>query len=180
MSDSSQIADFRISLARDVQRAVEREAHFTGSAREVIIRATESLVLDCLERFKTAQDLEAIQAWRPYLARAARRTLLREERNIHQSREAPSSEVLGKVALAPEEANPEREVQERHEYFDLMAKVDRGLRLLSLRERQVLDLRMKGLTYAAIAGILGVTRDSAYVHASTATSKLRRMFRAPA
>jgi RNA polymerase sigma factor (sigma-70 family) len=179
MSGSGEEADWRVQLARDVEEVVEREAHFMAASPEAVTRAKESLILSMLGRFQQRDDLARVKAWHPFLCKAARRALARERRMDGQTQEFPSGGMEGE-ALASEGDDPERLVQERHEYVHLMAKVDLGLRELSPKERQVLELRFKGLGYEAIAGILGITRDSAYVHGSTGIGKLRRIYRAPA
>jgi RNA polymerase sigma factor (sigma-70 family) len=172
--------DFRVHLAREADRAVEREAHFMRTTPDVIVRAKESLTLYLLTHFRTRQDLNRVQAWFPYLLQAARRTLRREEAKKNGLPIVAGTTILEAEALAPSEENPQHEVMERHEYCHLMAKIELGMRTLSPRERQVLEERRRGMSYEAIARILGITRDAVYVHSSAALRKLRDIFRAPA
>jgi hypothetical protein len=129
MGDVEVKTDFRIHLAREADRAVEREAHFMRTSPDVIVRAKESLTLYLLTHFRTRQDLERVEAWFPYLLQAARRILRREEERKNGLPIIAGTAVLEAEALAPSEDNPQHEVMERHEYCHLMAKIELGMKL---------------------------------------------------
>ena len=72
------IPDYRLTLVRQVEVAVDRASFYLGVPRELSRRASEALILRMLSRFPTEEALRAIQGLQPYLRISACRQLIRE------------------------------------------------------------------------------------------------------
>lgn len=179
MSESNQVEEFRLRLARKVDGAVERESHFMAASQEVTTRAKEILILRMLTRFPTQNAMAEVEAIEPFLVLCARRQLVRELRREANAPLIELADDLDRRALAPASDDPQVQAQERHECAHLLVKIRLGLEELTAQQRQILELRLKGYRYKTIAAILGTTSNTVFVQGSQGMRKLRRLYREP-
>jgi DNA-directed RNA polymerase specialized sigma24 family protein len=168
MNDEEKLRKELVGQAEATLHRLARDMKLPG---DVVDEAIDLLRGQVLHRFRSCKDWDQVKFPDAYLQTAARRAILRA---LHRAKRRGRLKPPGSLPADPKVLDALRKPNVT--YGEIMAKVAKGMKMLTPTEFEVMNLVLRNYTLTQIALTLDLSAGAVYVHVCNARKKMRQIW----